>query len=159
MNVSEERTIYRVDGEELRRETRLPFASGGYKTPTAAEIVQALKSAGIGSGQAARIVGVGAQRVRGDWMGGKQEIPYAPWRLLLIHARLALGGEPGELEAMNASQMPPAIDGERAAEWWWKPRDDGVAVQVNVVAFDTGGALPDGRSVEISKDIRLTIRN
>lgn len=94
--MSEEPGIYRVEGRvEVRRETRLPFASQGYRAPTKDEFRSVTQTLGLTGSMVGQLLGVTSRAVR-KWIGGESEVPYSAWRLLLIHAGLALE-DPDEL--------------------------------------------------------------
>jgi hypothetical protein len=91
--VSEERLVYWL-GTEVRRETRLPYRDSAYATPLPAEIAEVVRQMKMTGSEVGKLVGCSPQRVR-EWIGGKREMPYSVWRLLLITAGLALEGTAG----------------------------------------------------------------
>jgi hypothetical protein len=95
--VSEERAVYKVEGRaEVRREARLPFVSARYGAPTKDEFRTVTQTLGLTGAMVGKLLGVTSRTVR-KWIGGESEIPYSAWRLLLIHAGLALE-DPNESE-------------------------------------------------------------
>src|SRR5690349_3926676 len=94
-NMTEERATYRVEGRtEVRKEARLPFASSRYRAPTKDEFRTVTQTLGLTGSMVGSLLGVTSRAVR-KWIGGESEVPYSAWRLLLIHAGLALE-DPGE---------------------------------------------------------------
>jgi hypothetical protein len=92
--MSEEMPTYRVAGRtEPRGETRLPFASQRYRAPTKDELRSVLQTLGLTGSIAGSLLGVDGRTIR-KWIGGEREVPYSAWRLLLIHAGLALEDDP-----------------------------------------------------------------
>lgn len=91
--MTEDRAIYHVPGQEVRREARLPFSDPAYTPPKPDEVRALLRKAGWTGSQAAAVVGVDGRTIR-KWTGGEREIPYSAWRLLLIEAGFALKGRP-----------------------------------------------------------------
>ncbi|MEO8466223.1 MAG: hypothetical protein ABI640_12840 [Gammaproteobacteria bacterium] len=89
--MTEERGEYRVAGRtEVRREARLPFADPQYRPPSAAEFREVTRLLALTGSQAGLLLGVTSRAIR-KWIGGESDVPYAAWRLLLIHAGMALG--------------------------------------------------------------------
>lgn len=81
----------RLEGRtEPGRETRLPFASEKYRAPTPSEIRTVMQALGLTGSQAAALLGLDHARTVRKWIGGESPMPYSAWRLLLIHAELAL---------------------------------------------------------------------
>ena len=76
-------------GIEPGEDTRLPFASSRYRAPTKDEFTSVTRTLGLTGSMVGQLVGVTSLAVR-EWIGGKSDIPYSAWRLLLIHAGLAL---------------------------------------------------------------------
>src|SRR5687767_7938778 len=96
--MTEERGVYKVEGRtEVRRETRLPFASSRYRAPTKDEFRTVTQTLGLTGSETARLLGLEHARTVRKWIGGETAIPYSAWRLLLIHAGLALE-DPDELD-------------------------------------------------------------
>jgi hypothetical protein len=75
----------------MRRETRLPYRDPEYAAPLPAEIAEVVRRTRMSGSEVGKLVGCSPQRVR-EWIGGKREMPYSVWRLLLITAGLALEG-------------------------------------------------------------------
>lgn len=106
--MSEERFVYKVEGRtEPRRETRLPFASPRYRAPTKDEFRSVTQTLGLTGSMVGQLLGVTSRAVR-KWIGGESEVPYTAWRLLLIHAGLALE----DPEATELELISPASRGE-----------------------------------------------
>lgn len=82
---------------QLRPNTLLAFSDDGFAPPTPAEIQTTLKSGNLTAEQAGHLLGVTGGAI-GEWIDGEQEMPYAAWRLLLIHLGLV---------------DPPAVESER----------------------------------------------
>ena len=88
--MSEDDGVYRVEGRpEPRRETRLPFRSERYRAPTKEEFRSVTQTLGLTGSMVGQLLGVTSRAVR-KWIGGESEIPYSAWRVLLIHAGLAV---------------------------------------------------------------------
>lgn len=101
--MSEEHGVYKVEGRtEVRKEARLPCASSRYRSPTKDEFRTVTQTLGLTGSMVGSLLGVTSRAVR-KWIGGESEIPYSAWRLLLIHAGLAL-------EDPDADQNPYADD-------------------------------------------------
>ena len=80
----------KVEGRiEPGRETRLPFASQRYRAPTKDEFRSVTQTLGLTGSMVGALLGVTSRAVR-KWIGGESEVPYSAWRLLLIHAGLAI---------------------------------------------------------------------
>lgn len=91
--MTEEHGEYRVAGRtEVRREALLPFADPRYRPPTADELREVTRMLALTGSQAGLLLGVTSRAIR-KWIGGESDVPYSAWRLLLIHAGLALGDE------------------------------------------------------------------
>lgn len=88
--MSEERGIYKAEGRtEPRRETRLPFANERFLPPNKNEFRTVTQTLGLSGAETGALLGVTSRAVR-KWIGGESDIPYSAWRLLLLHAGLAL---------------------------------------------------------------------
>jgi DNA-binding transcriptional regulator YiaG len=101
--VTEERGVYKVEGrKEVGKEARLPAASARYRATTKDEIRTVTQVLGLSGSEISRLLGVHGGRTVRKWIGGEAEIPYSAWRLLLIHAGLALEDPEGsELELVR----------------------------------------------------------
>jgi DNA-binding transcriptional regulator YiaG len=75
--------------DAVRRETRLPYVVSHYAAPTIPEFQAVARTLQLSDARVALLLGVGKRTVA-RWITGRSEIPYAAWRLLLIHAGLAL---------------------------------------------------------------------
>ena len=112
--MSEDQEPYRVGRRsEPRRETRLPFASSRYVAPSKDEFRTVTQTLGLTGPAVGSLLGVSSQTVR-KWIGGESEVPYSAWRLLLLHAGLALqdpdqpAGDPSRPEvATDRKDFPP----------------------------------------------------
>lgn len=60
----------------------------GWTPPTVDEFRELLRVAKLSASKAGLLVGVSQDKIR-KWAGGKNEVPYAVWRLLSIYAGLA----------------------------------------------------------------------
>lgn len=89
--MSEEHAEYRIDNQEVRRETRLPFSDDSYQEPKPGEIRAVLKQANLTGSAAGVLLGVNGRTIR-KWTGGEQAMPYSAWRLLLLTTGIALVG-------------------------------------------------------------------
>lgn len=69
--------------------TLYPYADPQYRHPSPADVRAVLAYGELSSESAAKIVGVTGRRTIGKWASGQRKIPYAAWRLLLIHVGLA----------------------------------------------------------------------
>ncbi len=104
---------------EPGHETRLPFSSPRYRAPNTDDVRVAIQTLGLSSAAAAQLLGVPSAAVH-QWVGGRSEIPYSAWRLLLIHSGLALDAPSRrELEEINARALADLVevrdgDNERA---------------------------------------------
>jgi len=120
--MSDERGSYRAEGRsEPRRETRLPFASAEYRAPTKDEFRSLTQTLGLTGSMVGALLGVTSRAVR-KWIGGENEVRYSAWRLLLIHAGLALE-DPGRGEQQRAmSDHYPAcsyLHGDHECDCRW----------------------------------------
>jgi len=98
MNQSTEKKTDPSDGLEVirSRACALPFADENYIPPTSEEVRLLISAAGWSQREAAMIVGVSYSIQKGSptirkWKSpvgtaSHREIPYASWRLFLIHA-------------------------------------------------------------------------
>ncbi len=100
--MSEDKFEYSVEGREVRRETRLPFADQRYTAPTPKEIAEVIRRLELTGSKAGRLIGVDGRTIR-RWIGNERDIPYSAWRLLLIEAGLDLKGSP-DLEARKVAE-------------------------------------------------------
>lgn len=71
----------------IRKRTLLPFSDPRRLEPKGSEVVEVMRQAGWSVTAVMRITGA-SRRTVFMWRGGASQIPYAPWRLMLIHAGL-----------------------------------------------------------------------
>jgi DNA-binding transcriptional regulator YiaG len=77
----------------MTQDPHLPFSSNRYRAPTPNEFRDVTQTLGLTGSAIGELLGVNGRTVR-KWIGGESQIPYSAWRLLLIHAGLALKDDP-----------------------------------------------------------------
>ncbi len=93
--MSEDKLEYKVEGREVRRETRLPYADPRFVPPTPKEVAEVIRRLELTGATAGKLLGVDGRTIR-RWIGSERDMPYSAWRLLLIEAGLALVGAPAD---------------------------------------------------------------
>jgi DNA-binding transcriptional regulator YiaG len=78
----------------------MPYVAPHYAAPTIAEFQAVARTLQLGDARVAMLLGIG-KRTIARWITGRSEIPYSAWRLLLVHAGLALEST-SELEQLRA---------------------------------------------------------
>ena len=76
----------------VRPETTFEYASPAYSHPSPADIKSALSAGQLTGAGAGQLLGVNSRTVR-KWTGGEQKMPYAAWRLLLMHVTQGHGSD------------------------------------------------------------------
>ncbi len=88
--MSEESGTYNVQGRQapIDKRSLLLFDDPDYRPPTPADVTIACKMTGMSSAGIGKLLGVDSRNVRRYKSGQIKMMPYAAWRLLLLHLKM-----------------------------------------------------------------------
>lgn len=124
--MSIDKPTYKTTGNSINQAALLSYADPGYQAPTFEDVAAAKQSSGLSAAEIGRLVGVEARTVR-KWLApptvqNSARMPYAAWRLLVIHCGLAKPGMGYPLPAdegaaiKSCNQRLPPVAKKRAAD-------------------------------------------